>query len=397
MFFSGGGMGGIPFGAFGGGGIPFGHPGMGRDEDEEEDEEVDTVAFYAVLGVEKDASASDIKKAYMRKAMKGEYAHPDKGGDPKKFQELQRAYEVLSDADKRARYDRGGEAAADGHGHSHGGGGPVDLFDVLFGGGAGARGPRGPQKSEDTTHPLRVTLEDCVRGKTMRVAVNRTVISEDPAGSLMDRAGKRYSRRQEREVLEVHLDRGAREGQRMTFSGKGDQQPGCLPGDVVLVVQEVEHALFKRQGADLVMGRSVSLYEALSGVSFVVQHPGGHKVHVRSKPGEVIKPGAILEVAEEGMPVLGHTQVKGSLFVKFEVAFPDRVELTDSMRKVLGGILKDVPPPLTAAERDGASERFLGEVDTEARRMREQLARESMADSDDEAGAGGPRMQCAHQ
>ena len=206
MFFSGGGFpGGMPPGmrGFPGGfpGMPPGFGGHSHGGDDDEMEEPDT-ALYDLLEVPRDASASDIKKSYMRKAMKGEYAHPDKGGDAKKFQMLQKAYEserrawrttqrpfspprccdaargpptrapppapppVLSDAEKRAAYDRGGLAAAESGGGGGGGGGAEDLFSMLFGGG-GAR--RGPRKSEDTQHPLRVTLEDCYKGKSVKV------------------------------------------------------------------------------------------------------------------------------------------------------------------------------------------------------------------------------------
>ncbi len=164
-----------------------------------------------------------------------------------------------------------------------GGGDPADLFNMLFGGGRGGGGGHGPRKGEDTSHPLRVTLEDCYKGKTMRVAVNRTILSEDPAGGLMDRSGKRYSKKQEREVLDVSLDRGARHGQHLRFAGKGDVQPGLLPGDIVLVVECTEHPTFKRDGCDLIMAKDITLYEAICGTSFLVKHVGGHKVLVKSK------------------------------------------------------------------------------------------------------------------
>merc|ERR1719316_993940 len=94
---------------------------------------VDTTKFYKLLEVEKNASEAEIKKAYRKLAVKH---HPDKGGDPEKFKEITRAYEVLSDREKRDRYDQGGEDAVNGEG---GGGDPSDIFESLFGGG-GRRG-----------------------------------------------------------------------------------------------------------------------------------------------------------------------------------------------------------------------------------------------------------------
>jgi DnaJ family protein A protein 2 len=318
------------------GGLPPGFdPRMfaGGMQDDDDGEDGCDGGLYALLGVSSDADPGEIKKAYMKMCMKGDYRHPDKGGDPKQFQVLQQAYEILSDEDKRARYDTGGLAAVDGSG---GGGGPggmdaADLFGMLFGGGvpgggAGARrgggaagrpgAPRPLPKGDDTVHPLRVTLEDCFRGKTLRVGVNRTIVTEDPAGQLQDRSGRRFNRRLEREDLSVSLDRGAREGQRIVFPGRGDVTPGMRPGDVVLVVTVTDHAMFKRQGADLVISREISLYEAIAGVAFSLKTLDGRNIAVRSKPGFVVKPDAVLEVEDEGMPVLGMPQLKGALYIK---------------------------------------------------------------------------------
>lgn len=178
-----------------------------------------------MLGVPKDAAQADIKKAYMKLAR---VAHPDKGGDPDKFKEIQTAYETLGDPEKREAYDRFGKDGA-ARGGGPGGMSPEDLMAAMFGGGMrGGRGPSGPRKGEDTVHKLTVSLEDCFHGKTSKLAVNRTITTADPNGQLRDRAGNRYSRRSEREVLEVYVEKGSRDGQRIVFSGKGDVEPGAL-------------------------------------------------------------------------------------------------------------------------------------------------------------------------
>merc|ERR1719511_513805 len=89
---------------------------------------VDTTAFYKTLDVDKNSSEADIKKAYRKLAVKH---HPDKGGDPEKFKEITRAYEVLSDSEKRSKYDKYGEDGLEGDG----GGDPSDIFDAFFNGG----------------------------------------------------------------------------------------------------------------------------------------------------------------------------------------------------------------------------------------------------------------------
>merc|ERR1719420_1197466 len=100
----------------------------------------DNTKFYKLLEVDKGASEPEIKKAYRKLAVKH---HPDKGGDPEKFKEITRAYEVLSDSDKRAKYDRGGEDALD-----NDGGDPSDIFESFFGGGGGRRGSGGGRRRQ---------------------------------------------------------------------------------------------------------------------------------------------------------------------------------------------------------------------------------------------------------
>jgi DnaJ family protein A protein 2 len=150
-------MGGMPGGMGGGRGPP---------------KEIDNTKFYKILGVDKDAEFSVIKKAYFGLARTH---HPDRGGDTEKFQEIQSAYEVLSDREKRELYDKYGEdGIKEGGGHGHGGG-MEDLLGGLFGGrgGGGGRGPTGPKKGKPVMHPLKCTLEEIYAGKTTKIAVNR--------------------------------------------------------------------------------------------------------------------------------------------------------------------------------------------------------------------------------
>jgi len=392
MFFGGGG--GIPFG------MPFGidpdqMPGGGRGGPKKE---VDTTALYSVLNVSKDASASEIKKAYMLLAKK---EHPDKGGDPEKFKMISKAYEILSDPEKRALYDEHGEEGVESGG---GGGGGMhtaeDVFAAMFGGG-GRRGPQGPRKADDTVHKMQVTLEDLYKGKTVKLAVTRDVMTVDPHGPIMNRqTGERYAKKAERQVLEVVIEKGMKDGQTVRFEGKGDVMPGALPGDVVLVIKEREHAVFQRKGADLIMKKEITLLEALTGVKLVVEHLDGHSVHVTSKPGAVIAHEAVKQVADEGMPVFGHTHVRGALFIQFEVKFPATLDLTDAQRKVLAALLPKPAGGLPAFPHDShAVTKELDDLDMEARTMRERLAKDAY-DSDDDGGRGGggaPRVQCAQQ
>lgn len=131
--------------------------------------DVDNNKFYELLGVPKNASTDEIKKAFKKKALK---AHPDKGGDLEHFKELNLAHEVLSNPEKREIYDQYGEEGL----REGGGGGPGgfgDIFDLFGMGGRGGGKPSGPKKGKPVLHPVKATLEDLYNGKTSKVVVNR--------------------------------------------------------------------------------------------------------------------------------------------------------------------------------------------------------------------------------
>lgn len=292
--------------------------------------------------------------------------HPDKGGDEAKFKEISAAYEILSDKEKRAKYDKFGlEGVADEGG---GGGGADDLFSMFFGG--GRRGAsQGPRKGEAVNHPLKVSLEDLYNGKTAKIAINRQVIvgeskmctACDGQGVVVELrqialgmvqqlqrrctecGGQGYcaQRKKERKILEVHVEKGMKNNQKIVFRGMADEKPNMEAGDVNFIVQEKEHELFKRKGADLLITKTLSLNEALCGFEWLVKHLDGREIAIKSKPGEVIKPEAsashpfVKIVANEGMPSHGNPFVKGNLYVLFRVEFPSDGELSADAMKAL--------------------------------------------------------------
>lgn len=423
---------------FFGGGDPFeqfgGHPGMGGGRGGPSGP-VDNEGFYKVLGVAKNADENEIKKAYKKLALKH---HPDKGGDPEKFKEISAAADCLLDAEKRKLYDQYGkeglEGGGGGEGHS-----PEDIFSMFFGGGGGRGGRRsGPQKGEDITHPLKVTLEDLYNGKTVKLAINRNKLCEVCEGrggkvgaerscSDCNGRGVRVQLRQigpgmvqqiqsacqecrgtgkilderdkckeckgkkvmkDRKVLEAVVEKGMKNGQKIRFAGEADEAPGTVPGDVIFVVQEKEHAVFKRKGADLVLTLDLNLSEALCGFTRTFSHMDERVLVINSRPGEVVKPDDVRLIQGEGMPQHGNPFVKGRLFIHFRVVFPS------TLPPNVVQALKAVLPPGTTPKLTGEEEECsMTPVDIS------QFGQgEGRAQQDDEEEEDGPRqggVKCA--
>jgi DnaJ homolog subfamily A member 2 len=131
---------------------------------------------------------------------------------------------------------------------------------------------------------------------------------------------------QEKKTLEVHIDKGAADGKRYIFSGESDEFPEYEPGDVVVEIQVEKHKRFIRKGADLVYNAEITLVEALCGYEIVIEHLDKRKVLVKSKPGEIIKPGELKTVKELGLPFFETPYKYGNLYINFEFIFPDKVD-----------------------------------------------------------------------
>lgn len=367
-------FGGIPFEQFAGhGGFPGGGP-SGPSAD------VDTTKLYETLGVKKTADEKEIKKAYRKLAVKH---HPDKGGDEAKFKEVSAAYEILSDKEKRGKYDKYGlEGVAD----EGGGGGrdANDLFSMFFGGrGGGGSRSRGPKKGPSINHPLKCSLADLYNGKTVKLAVTRKVIVGESSecnrcggqGAVMEMrqigpgmiqqlqracdecAGKGYKakHKNERKVLEVHVDKGMKNDQKIQFQGMGDEVPNTETGDINFIVQEKEHELFKRKGADLLVMKTLSLNQALCGFTWQITHLDNREILIKTQPGEVIQPETIdnkpftKKIPNEGMPSHGNPFVRGDLYILFRVTFPRSGEMSPEAISTLKAAL---PEPDMEVEED---------------------------------------------
>jgi len=400
------------------GGMPGGMGGMpGRRKD------VDTTKLYEVLGVEKDDDPKTIKKAYRKLCLKH---HPDKGGDEQTFKEINAAYEILSDEKKRELYDQYGLEGVENEGGPGGPGAGDDLFSMFFGGGGGRRA--GPRKGPSLQHPLKVSLNDLYNGKTVKLAINRKVIVGDSAecgscrgqGVVMEMRqigpgmitqmqrpcgdcngqGYKAKTKNERKVIEVHVEKGAANGQKISFRGMADEVPGRETGDVNFIIQEKEHDLFKRKGADLLIMQDISLNQALTGFSLRFNHLDGRDVIIKTRPGEVIQSETkdpdtgrsmpyMMMVPNEGMPSRGNPFVKGNLYVAFHIDFPKTLD--DEITSKLRDLLPD-PNMEDAYDINEVEEHFMVEADLRHfGKGGAEVAGEY--DSDDEDGAQGVQCQ----
>lgn len=364
MFFN---FGGIPFTGGGGPEMFFedgGAPPPNTDED-----------YYKILGVDEKASEDELKKSYRRLSM---LHHPDKNGNTdeskQKFQELNNAYETLSDANKRRMYDmmrRGGGGhgmPGGGHPFEHvfhfGGGGPgpgmrppnhhqpqfppgipEELLHMLFGQGMGqgmgpggqGQGPRvvfqsfnpgmrGAQHQPQNQHQpqtprfqtqapppesiiktVSLSLEQCFNGCTIPLEIDRQIPDNDVV-------------KIEKETIHAQIPKGVLQGDTIILNECGHMNEHGMKGDIRIIVNILQHPVFKVEHLDLHIEKNIPLKLALCGFDFEIHHLNGKIFKLANKPGNVIKPGSIKTIPGLGLEKNGET---GSMKIKFNVEFPD--------------------------------------------------------------------------
>lgn len=353
--------------------------------------------LYKELNVSRNASSSEIKKAYHKQALKH---HPDKGGDPETFKKIQAAYEILSDSEKRKRYDNYGMAGLNENHEQFQGN---DIFDMFFGGMRGGGNPfrGGPfggrmptkRRGKETTYNLQVSLQDLYNGKTLKFAINRKVIDGEvhtcthcqgvgmikqvrqvgpgfmqeirsPCPHCQGR-GKMCNFKQEREVVEIQIEPGMSECECIRLHGKGNEFPDVETGDVVLSFTLKNHDSFVRKGNDLFMKVRISLVEALAGCEFDVTHLDGRVLRVKSPDNMVIAPlrttsSPLRCVSNEGMPIKNSTK-KGKLIIAFVVVYPPSSYFSEEDKEKLFEML---PEPLNESTHQEGVDCELEEVDS---------------------------------
>ncbi|KAF9578035.1 hypothetical protein BGW38_006395 [Lunasporangiospora selenospora] len=324
------------------------------------------------------------------------------------------------------------------------GGGPMGGMGGMGGGPRGGRNQ--PRRGEDIAHNLNVTLEDLYNGKTTKMSLEKNVIcgpchgkggkagavkkcgtcdgrgvklvvrqvgpgmmqqmqvtcpSCDGQGETMrekDRCKKCKGAKvvNEKKVMEIFIEKGMRNGEKIPMKGEADQQPGIEPGDVVLVLQQKPHALLERRGVDLSCKITIPLIEALCGFSkILLTHLDGRGIHVEMPAGKVITPGQVKKIVGEGMPHYKRPIDKGDLYITFDVEFPKDDWTTIAAMKSLEALLPERGPAPIEPELVDHCSLLDGDLEDYGTQSHSGNAYDS-DDSDDEGhGQGGPGVQCA--
>ena len=355
--------------------------------------------YYEVLGVPKTASADDIKKAFRDAAMKW---HPHKNPGNKeaeeKYKDAAEAYSVLSDPEKRRKYDQFGHAGLGdnpGPDFSGGFGNLDDILNNLFGGGgggfsfnfggggfdfggfgggsrSGSRTPRG----RDIRTKVRMTLEEIAKGVEREITLERNkpcpdcdgVGTKNPSdvktcpacngtgqirravqsffgqsiqvsvcqqcegtGKIVSNPCRKCSGSglvRQKETIKVNIPAGVEDGMQITVRGEGHSaKKGGINGDLLLLIQEEPHRLFKRQGADLVTSKTISIAEAIKGGEIdILTLNGPAKIGIEAGT----QSGTVVKLRGKGLPaVQGYGSGTGDLYIKLEVFIPRKISRED--------------------------------------------------------------------
>jgi len=364
--------------------------------------------YYETLEVERTADEARLKAAYRKLAMRW---HPDRNPGDKdaehRFKEINEAYDILKDGQKRAAYDRFGHAAFE-HGMGNGGNGHgfggdfassfADIFDDLFGmGGRGRRGSGGRERGADLRYNMEITLEDAFHGKTAQVSLPTSVTCETCSGTgakvgtkaktcatcggmgkvraqqgffTIERtcpgchgrgqtidspcpACSGLGRVTRERTLSVNIPPGVEDGTRIRLAGEGEAGTrGGPSGDLYIFLSLAPHDLFQRDGADLYCRVPVSMVRAALGGEFQVPTIDGSEAKVKIPPGT--QSGTRFRLASKGMPVLRSKQT-GDMYVQVTVETPQK--LTKRQRELLAEFEQ-----LSSQDTQPEAEGFFGKV-----------------------------------
>lgn len=347
--------------------------------------------YYDVLGVGRDANDADLKSAFRKMAMK---FHPDRNPDDasaeKAFKEVNEAYEVLKDGQKRAAYDQfGHDAFEGGMGGGQGGQGFAsgfsDIFDQMFGDITGSRrGGRSDNRGSDLRYNMSISLEDAFSGKQTEIKIPTAVSCDDCAGSGAEKGSKPQvcgtcggqgriraqqgfftvertcgscggvgevisnpckscrgsGRTQKEKNLSVNIPAGVEEGTRIRLSGEGEAGPrNGSTGDLYIFLTINEHPIFKRDGPNIYCRVPLAMSTAALGGQIEVPTLGGGRARITIKAGT--QSGTQFRLKAKGMSILRREE-KGDLYVEAAVETP--VNLSKNQKRLLGEFAESEGP-----------------------------------------------------
>lgn len=273
--------------------------------------------YYATLGLKRNATDAEIKKAYRSLAMK---YHPDRGGDEKKFKEISQAYEFLSDPNKKQIIDMGGDPNAQPGmgGFNHG---PFEFHfnsnninDIFGNFGFGGFGRQPMRKNRSLSINVEVTLEDVLMGKDFTAEVSIP--------------GKN-------KMINIHIPQGIEHGQQIRYEGMGDNSiPNLKPGDLIVNVLVRSHNTFRREGTNLIFDKEINVWDALLGTNLEIQTLDNKTLSITIPPGT--QPETVLSCKGEGLPHM-RNKSRGNLLIKIKVSVPrnlnsEQIEMIKNLR-----------------------------------------------------------------
>ena len=358
--------------------------------------------FYETLGVSKSASADELKRAYRKLAMQ---YHPDRNsgdkGAEQKFKDLNEAYDILKDDQKRAAYDRFGHAAFEqGGGRGPGdfgfaAGGFADIFDEMFGEfmGGGRRGQGGPNRGSDLRYNFEVSLEEAFRGKQTTIRVPTLVACEQCKGSGAEAGSKPITcprchgrgrlrvqqgfftmeqtcagcqgagrvidnpckacggqgRTRREKTLSVNIPAGVEDGIRMRLAGEGEVGVrGASAGDLFIFIRVAPHRIFQRDGPNIHCRVPLPITTAALGGTIEVPTVDGSRTRVTVPAGT--QSGHQLRLRSKGMTVL-RSAARGDMFIEAVVETPQN--LTKRQQELLREFEKEGENRRTHPESEG--------------------------------------------
>jgi len=345
--------------------------------------------YYEILGVDRKASKDELKKAFHKLAHK---YHPDKKeGDEAKFKEVNEAYQVLSDDAKRSQYDTYGSAGPGPQGGGFGGFGGQgfgaqgfdgvdlgDIFNDFFGGGGFSGGGQRVERGNDIQVDIEISFEESIFGVTRNITLGKTSSCDTCHGSgakpgttmkkcaTCNGKGKTIETRRsflgpiqtsvvcgtcsgkgeipeekcktcsgkgvykKQEAIEVPVPKGIQNGEMLRMSGKGEAVAHGIAGDLYVRIHVKPHALYRREGSNLVMNLDVKLSDALLGASYQIKTLDGKMVDIKIPEG--VKFGDVLRLKEKGVPATARNRA-GDILIHINIKTP--AKLSSKAKKLI--------------------------------------------------------------